>query len=260
MELQLESVNAKIEASLRTLATQQSEEIAAEIRPILLANLAIGRMAIYIDNDASLINEYVNCVAKNYKQWHRYLYAVQVERDPLAWEALFKKLIHFAYRYFLHKNFNASLTTHESAEECAANAAIAILTARFPYDTHFDAWANQIVQNTCLKFMRMATRKKEIPVDMLVELDENEEDFLIDKRAETLPEKNDLSRTLADAVKNLNQARQQVIIMSYFYELPPAEIAAKMGKTVDAVYGLHFNAIKDLQKILRETGIILNGY
>ena len=253
-----DELKIKIEEFLSTLTHRYGEELISQVKPILANNLEHHRLDFYDGGDSLQLDEYIVTVINNYSLWHEFLFSVQIERDVTVWESLLKKLIHFAYQYFLHKNFDSSPYTHEIAEECATKAAEAILLAQFPYDSNFDAWARRIVQFKCLKFMSEEMQKRKIPADMQVEYDEELENSAeTPDMLETLLE-GELRSIIEAALKQIPESRRNVIIMRYFEELPPNEIAKKIGKSIDAVYSLHFNALQDLRKIFIKTGIILN--
>lgn len=258
MDSHNDELKVKIEAILSAQALRYGEELISQVRPILANNLAHHRLDFYADVDSLQLEEYIATVINNYSLWHEFLFAVQIERDVTVWESLLKKLIHFAYQYFLHKNFDSSQYTYEIAEECATKAAEAILLAQFPYDSNFDAWARRIVQLKCLKFMSEEMQMRKIPADMQIEFNEEIENSTeTPDLLKTLLE-GELHSTIETALKQIPESRRNVIIMRYFEELPPNEIAQKIGKSVGAVYSLHFNALQDLRKIFIKTGITLN--
>ena len=136
-------------------------------------------------------------------------------------------------------------STHMIAEECATEAALRILDAHFPYDTEFEPWAYTIVSMSCLRFFRDGTKKSVIPPQNLVELDEE----LPDLDTARLMEGTDQS-DLLDAISELPDARRQVIQLHYFKGMSLPEIANTLGKSAGATHSLHFNALRDLRKIL----------
>jgi RNA polymerase sigma-70 factor (ECF subfamily) len=258
MEQTKEIIIEKIEESLNRIAASCGVEVSNEIKPILLNNLAHHRVETYIENDLDQVEAYVELVAEKYSHWHNYINAIQNQRDPLAWEQLLPQLIEFAHAFFIRKGFDSSSNTDDYAQECAGNAATSLLKAQFPYDTDFEPWAHRIVQLNCLRYMRENMRKREIPAENLVELSEEFESA--DEEADVLKPLIDaeLQEVIAAAIKHLSKARQDIIHWRYFDQLSFNEIAERMGKSLDAVYGLQFNALRELRKILLKTGIDFN--
>ncbi|MHC1739502.1 MAG: RNA polymerase sigma factor [Anaerolineaceae bacterium] len=258
MDKQNDLIQAKIEEALAELALQQGEMIAQQIRSVLNHRLTLKRLTLFIENDLSRVEDYVQLIFKKFNLWHDYVNNIQCVRDTAEWEPLYKNLIHYAYRYFLRKNFDPSISTHDLAEECAGRAAEAILNAHFPYDVDFEPWAYYIVQIQCLRLMRDEMRKKEIPAEKQIELDEEVRITTPDGNIADPVEAEELMRTIEAAIAQLPETRREVLRLKYYEDLPPAEIAKHLGKSIEAVYSLHFNAIQELRKILLETGITFN--
>lgn len=235
-----DQIGLEIEKKLQALPP----ELAVKLRPVLLANLDRGRVETFTGDDLARVGEYVQRIREHYERLHNYLHAVQDERSGLVWEPLFAKLHTWAYNFLLRKNFYPGQETSDIAQARAADAAMRLIEAHFPYDTEFEPWAYTIVTMSCLHFFRDATRKSAIPSQNLVELDETLPDitaFLQD---------GDDHADLPEAIARLSEARRQVINLYYFEGLPLPEIAEAMGKTPGAIHSLHFNALADLRKIL----------
>lgn len=249
MSLETNDIHSHLEAALRTFAEERDMELARQIKPILLANLDRGRVHSFTEGDPLRIRTYVRRVADGFSALHAHLRQLQTERDPEVWGPLYERMQTWAYNFLLRKNFAADDHTRELAVECAHEAALHLLHSHFPYDTDFDAWAHIIVQNACRKFIHRNMKKSVVPQEKQVEL----EDDLTDPNNVLLEAQTmlaELGAELESALAQLSEARRSVIQMTYFDELEPAEIAQKLGKSVGAVYSLHFNALEDLRKIL----------
>jgi len=244
-----ETLHDQLEQALRQLAEIRGDELARQIKPILLANLDRGRIHRFLEGEADHVQSYVWRVADGFSDLHAYLHQLQAERDPEAWTPLYTRMQTWAYNFFLRKNFAADDHTCEIAIECASEAAIHLLHAHFPYDTDFDPWAHILVQNACRKFIHKSLRKSAVPQEKQVEL----EDDLADRNDPPLEAQMlmaELGAELDAALAQLSEARRSVIRMCYFDGLGMEEIAQKLGKSAGAVYSLHFNALGDLRKIL----------
>jgi RNA polymerase sigma factor (sigma-70 family) len=258
MNLPKEDISTQLQDSLAKIALQQSEEIISQVKPILLNNLAHKRLDYFLEVNPKQLDIYIQIVINNYALWHDYLFAVQIDRDFTVWQPLLIKLIRFSYQYLVRKNFDTSINTHEIAEECAIKAAEAILTAQFPYDISFDAWIRRIVQLKCLKFMSEELQKRKIPLEMQVVLDEETENMLETPDMLRTLQEEELRTAINEALDQIPEARREVIKLKYFEDLSPEAIAQRLGKSIDAIYCLQFNALKDLRKICRKTGISFN--
>lgn len=257
MSLDKEVIQPMLEATLKTLAETLGEPVVRQIKPILLINLARGRVETFIQGDPDRIPAYVHCVVENFSALHVYLHQLQTEQSSTAWEPLYKRMQTWAYNFFLRKNFYADEHTREIAAECATEAAITLLHAHFPYDTEFDPWAHTLVLHSCRKYIHQAMKKSSIPESQVIELDErleNRDEPLLDLRALAQEQQEELEKALAQ----LTEGRRTVIQLLFLEGLSPQEVAQKMEKTVGAVYTLQFHALADLRKILSTNRDTLN--
>jgi len=249
MSLEPEKIQREIDESLEALAQSRGDRLAGRIRSILMTNLDRGRVQVFIGGRAGLISAYVARVADRFTELNGLLHRLQVERSPEAWEPLFERMQTWAYNFFLRKGFSAGRGTQEIAVECAAEAALNLLPAHFPYDTDFDPWAHIIVQNACRKYIDRAFRKSAIPDNRIVELEDKlvgPDELLLEGQAL----QNELGSEVQAALAQLSEARRTVLQSLYFDELAPQEVARKMGKSLGAIYSLQFHALRDLRKIL----------
>jgi RNA polymerase sigma-70 factor (ECF subfamily) len=257
MEEKYNLLQNQIEEILASLADQEGEDFVCQVKPILMKNIERKRLDAFLDGDYDHLEEYIQKVIGKYRTWHNYIYNLQVERDFTQWSMLSVKLTNIAYKYFRRKNFDNSFHTHEIAEECASKAAEVILFASFPYDTDLEAWIVQIVQNKCLKFMSEEMQKRKIPANMQLELDDELE--CVDDFPDPLSqlEEQEITSAIKEALAQLPAMRREALILKYFDGLSPKEISDKLGKSVDAVYLLQFNGLKELRKILSTNRNIL---
>ncbi len=250
MTPQLDDLHSEIEKSLQSLAEEKGEEIAMQIRPILVTNLDRGRVQGFTEGQISRIRDYVSRVAERYELLHDFVYQIQILRSTDVWDPLFNELQTWCFKYLLRKSYNnPSIANEENATECAIDASQTIVNAFFPYDVDFDPWAHMIVIHVCQKFMRSTQKKSTVRDESLLALDELME-TIKDPKPQDEEHQKDLAKTLAEAIAQLEGPRREVIRMIYFEGLSPKEVAQKLGKTVGAIYNLHFNALRDLKKIL----------
>jgi RNA polymerase sigma factor (sigma-70 family) len=250
LSLESEHIERDIEGALKHLAGSEGEGFVRHIRPIIQANVARKRHEWFMQRNPGGIHDYVACVAKGYRELHPYLHQLQQERDKDAWAPLFHRMLQWAYNYFLRKGFSTDSKTGELAHECATAAAMNLIGAHFPFDTDFDAWAHRIVLNACRKHMQQSFKKSAVRDEQLVDLDENlvgTDDLLRENHIGDLREK------LEKALEKLDSARRTVVQLLYFEGLSVSEVAKRMGKTVGSIYNLHFRALANLRKILKDS-------
>ncbi len=250
MALRPETLKREIENALEALSEEMGGELAARIRPILLANVDRKRLEAFVQNDARRVRQYVRQVAEKYQVLSHQVHQLQIDKSNELWEQLLKQMQTWAYRFLVRKGYNASKRTWEYAKECASEAARSLLRAHFPYDTDFEPWARVIVRHACQKFKR--SDQKELPTidDSLDDLEE----ILRSPQNPTLDGERwkDRQSEISDALFNLLPERRQVVELKYFQGMSAKEIAEKMGESVRAVYSLQFRALHDLRKILNE--------
>ncbi len=250
MDIQVEVHPSEIEAALASVAQRFGEDTAANLSPILLANIKHGRFETFASDGKAQLTDYLERMVNCYQQMHLYIDKVQIEKDDLVWIPLYSKISKWIFNLFLRKGFAAAYIQEEIVPELAQEASIQLLKAHFTYDTDFDPWAYMIVNDTCLKFMRSLYKKSAVPFRATVDLDESVEERLEDPRQRLENSFNENRSAIMEAIKKLPPERREVILQKYFYELPSEQIAEKTHRSIAAVYSMHFNAIENLRKIL----------
>ena len=241
----------ELEKTLQQLVREGKEETAvAAIRPIILTNLEQKRICHWLGTDNNrTLKDYVHLVLETYARYSHYIYRLQVEKAETVWGDLYLQLQQWAYNYLSKKGFYHSQATVQLAADYATEAAITLLTARFPYDRNFIPWSRVLLLNICKREMRQAKKAGRLPDEKQIALDDeliylHNALFSIDNRPQ------ELRRALLDAIEQLPQESwRQTLLLRYFDNLTPAEIACEMGKTPAAVYNLHFKAITALREI-----------
>ncbi len=248
MHLQVEEIRLEIERVLTSLE-EQGNELTLKLRPILATNLKKGRVQSFIQDDIDNVSNYVQRMLDLYQRFHVEIEQLQTDRTSNAWELTFNKMQCWAYNWFLRKNFYPGVDTQEIASECATEASTKLLKAEFPYDTDFEPWAHVIVLHICQKYIQKGM-KLETQLGKMVELEKLSN--IADSAIDDLKNQKEINTHLLEALAKIPTQRRQVIVSIYFDELSPPEIAKKMGKSISAIYSLHFNALIDLRKIMSE--------
>lgn len=236
---------ANFQRALRQLARQKGEQLAGQIAPILFTNLRFERPQRYARRHHDKPpDDYFNRVVALYEQWSGYLYQLQQEKSDGAWLPLYQKLTTWA-RYDLNRVPYGSWVGQ--AEDMAQEAVAVLMTARFPYDTDFDAWARVILRNTRAaaqkrsQFHRISWTSWEDQAEAVTATG------LMGKMEETITMHQDLLR----AIETMgHDGRQRLILLRYFEGLSYAEMSQIMEKSLSALYKLHFEAIEELQDSL----------
>ena len=233
-----------IEDALQQLTKQEDETLVPMLRPIIMTNLEKNRVRYWLGNNENRSpQDYVYLVAENYARYKDYLYQLQNEKSDIVWQDLFTVLQKWAYHYLLRKNFYPNQSTVSLASVCATEAAIVLLTARFPYDGDFMPWAHVVLLNICRRQLRQRQKSGFVPDENQIVL---EDELAVQAHSPT----DELRLALLEAIETLPQESwRQVLLLRYFDNLTPSEIALEMGKTASAIYNLHFKAMAALRKI-----------
>lgn len=113
----------------------------------------------------------------------------------------------------------------------------------------FAAWLFRIAHNQTIDALRKRSRVSEYPIEAggdLLAMDGSD--------PQRHAERSDALAHLREAVSRLSDLQAQVIILKYAGELSNREVAEIMSRTSNAVSSLHYEAIKNLGKILSEKG------
>jgi RNA polymerase sigma factor (sigma-70 family) len=248
-------VITNISESIRLMKGNLDPSLFTALQPILERNFERGRVDKFTEGNPERLPDYIERVVDFYTRLNGYLTRVQIDREDAVWEPLYDKLVKWAASFMIRRGLDSRTVIGELAFAQASEAAMLILKATFPYDTEFDPWAYVIVQKTCLKFMRENLKPSRIPAQKLESLDDILDYLAGDSGHEEKLVEKDARAALKDAVDALPGNRGTVISDVYFNDLSFDEIARKLGKTPSAIYCLHFNALQDLRKILKEKGI-----
>lgn len=244
----INNLQTTLEEALQQVAEERGEKIVLTIRPIIMSNLAQCRINSWLGtNENRTPRDYILLVVKMHKQYGNYIYQLQVEKSEPVWQDLYTQLQKWAYNYLLGKGFYRDQATFQLASTYATEAAMALLTARFPYDRNFMAWVHVLLLNICRREIRQATKASRIPDEKWITLDDELAHL---HNPLSVQDSQELRQALLDAIQRLPQETwQQVLLLRYFHNLTPAEIAEEMDKTASAVYNLHFKAIDALREI-----------
>jgi RNA polymerase sigma factor (sigma-70 family) len=159
----------------------------------------------------------------------------------------------WANGYLKNRKIDGPLRT-KIVEESVPNAVLAFLSGVYHYDTEFDAWFCVLVQNVCRKYIKEQTRANLRLENEAVSI--NEVDYLLEQIADHKEldsrELRALRAELLEAIEWLSsESRKELFVLYYFEGFSFKEIAEKMGKSLNAIYKLHFDALAELRNIFR---------
>lgn len=160
------------------------------------------------------------------------------------------------YVYAIVWNRICKVASHEDAEECVND----IFTDIF---LQFDL----IEEGKLQSYIRTVAKRKAINCfyrmtakPLSVSLDETEYDTIAsDDDIEQNYEKAELRKTLLNKIKMLGYPDEIIVMMKYYYDSQPEEIAKATHLSRAAVRMRLSRAIKRLAKLLEEDGYTING-
>ena len=247
MPVNEDDLRVEFEQGLHEVDVNKGEKFSAKIRAIIFENLRNGRGNFFLENITNATpQKYLLHVVETYERLCLYLQRVQIERSTEVWEALYEKLQRLAYGFLRQRGLYPGSSTFHLAVDCAADAAIAIIQAQFPYDTDFDPWAYNFVKFSCLKRIEKEARRAGRLKKVLYQ-DEAREQDVDPKHASG---EWGLQVDVLNALPDLTENRQQVLQLRYECGLSSREIAIRMEKSISAVDKLHFDAIRQLRHLL----------
>ncbi len=162
--------------------------------------------------------------------------------DQDAARALYERYFDRIYNYVY-----ARLRRVEDAEDLAIDTMTRSLTRLDLFQDQgvaFSSWVYRIAHNATIDHYRRQGKVTLVPIDNA-----------------TLPESADpselaldqlSSEQLRDAIHELTDEQQQVLILRFFQDLSAVQVAQVIGKSVGAVQALQHRALASLERVLKE--------
>jgi len=240
-----------LEQALQQLRSEVGGSLVDDLLPVLRINEQRNRLCRYLRlNPHETKQTYILQVAHHHEKDCHYLKQVQQQKDAGVWEPLMDKIRQWSYS-FLGRWYLDEVTRMTYTLEIAQEAGLQISRAHYPYDCEFDAWACRITQHISSKYMQ---RHQISSVWEAVDLSTVDEQFhpefdLYNSNQEVHFANRQL---LLDAIEQLSENQKVVIWQFYFEGRPLPKIAEDLEINVNAIYKRHFDALKQLRKILEE--------
>lgn len=244
------------------------DALADHIAKIVQQNLTSGRIERVMLKSGQhqtlslpVLQSYVDRVIETYLKESPRVTAL-LKNDEEAWTEFDQWLIkrtHSALRKLFTSDASAPDPADFSQEACQ------VLIKKLPeyhYDASFEAWVTVILRNIILKrYMRsrdIIDRNPSVAsLDRPIKSQSSEGaslwELLADSSQLATFEQVENRMLIVDALKQLkSKAQQTVIIYTYFYQLPDAEIGQLLNKSPNNIAQLRFRALRNLRKILED--------
>jgi len=160
-------------------------------------------------------------------------------RDPEAFGSLYNQYQPAIYRFILLK-ISEKASTEDITHQVFLNAWQNIgnyQSQGFP----FSSWLYRIAHNAVIDYYR--TQKKHLNLETI------EETAVSDNLEEKIDEKFEL-KLVKEAIKELSDEQQSIIIMKFVEELTNKEIAVALGKSEGAIKTAQHRSLENIKKIL----------
>jgi RNA polymerase sigma-70 factor (ECF subfamily) len=173
----------------------------------------------------------------------------RAKTDPAAFGELYTRYINRIYNYVYYRTGN-----HYDAEDLTAKVFFQALRYLPNYEQRglpFAAWLYRIAHNLVANWHRDRSRRKVISLDRLAVIAHWRGMGPFEHTA-----KSEQHAALLDAVRDLPDDRQQLLILKHIERLPNAQIGDIMGRSEGAIKSLYHRTLVSLRQALDERGFL----
>ncbi len=238
----------ELDRVFKEITPTRGKEYTDKLRVVVEENEKRGRLDYFLnESNHHTLCEYVKRIVHQYDEKHEYIESLQTGRDAHAWETVHQQAQLYATKLLMRFGFAKGLSSLV-AEDISQDVCIIILHAHYPYDSDLNAWIYVVVVNVCRKYARQMRldEKKKIDIE-LVEYVLHENLYQL---SDTALDLRTTQVELNEAIRQLSQNQQDVIIAHYLLEKSLAEITEEVGISRNTLYKRHYDALRKLGKIL----------
>lgn len=175
----------------------------------------------------------------------------RAKRDPEAFGELYERYVDRIYNYIFHRTGSA-----EDAQDLTAQAFYKALSSIERYKDRgapFAAWLYRIAHNMVANWHRDNSRWTEVPLEDMALTDAPEH------APQSMAERWDRQQALAEAVRQLHDDRQMLLVLKFSEGLSNRQIGQIMGRSEGAIKSLYHRALVGLREDLAAQGYTLAG-
>lgn len=243
----------KLEEALTGLPEGDYGSLLPKIREVVFANLQNGRLQRFMERDGShTLSDYVRQVARTVKNELEGIERLAA-KEQSAWVVQHKHLRAKAYFYLMRLGVD-HYEAYQRANDFAQAACEDIFKARYPMDVPYTTWVQTILRNRILQEM---WRKPDL-LDVKTALVPFEEDDGVEPAdpitRDQMGEAED-REVLQWAITQLPSDAQRAVIQLTLTGYTDEEIAAQMGRTVQAVYNLRHRALQEIKSLVASSSL-----
>ena len=163
-------------------------------------------------------------------------------KDQEAFTEIYERYFDRIYRYLVLRIGNTG-----EAEDMTQQVFLKVLEsiASFKWRSiPLSAWLFRIAHNQMVDYLRRKSKRTTVPIEpeLARSGDKDDPHLLMEQKLET--------EQLISAIRGLTEAQREVVSLRFSSELPIAEMAKVMGKSLGAIKALQHSAIVALRKKL----------
>ena len=162
------------------------------------------------------------------------------QRDQQAFTQLYEEHFDKIYRYVALRIGN-EIEAEDITQQVFLKALHSISSFKWK-GAPFSAWLFRIAHNQVVDHLRKKTKQATVPIDNIQVSSSSDPQSLVEQKLDI--------EQLLSATKRLTEAQREVISLRFASELPIAQVAKIMDKSVGAVKALQHSAIVALRKVL----------
>ena len=169
------------------------------------------------------------------------------KQDPTAFGELYERYVDRIYSYIYHRVGNA-----HDAEDLTSRTFYRALSHIQEYEDKglpFSAWLYRIAHNLMANWHRDRKRRPVVALDELVIA------TMVEDHPESMAEANDNVRLLREVIGELDELRQELLVLKFSEGLSNADIGSIMGRSEGAIKSLYHRTLLAIRKEMAKKGL-----
>ncbi len=192
-------------------------------------------------------------------EWDERACIAAAKKDPNAFGELYEHYVDRIYSYIYHRVGDV-----HDAEDMTSRVFFRALSHIDTYDDRgapFSAWLYRIAHNLVANFHRDRKRRPTVALDELITRSISQPRSGRTDRSplEALAEQEDDGRVLREVIRELDPARQELLVLKFTEGLSNVEIGEIMGRTEGAIKSLYHRTLLQMRDEMAKRGLIVES-
>ena len=169
------------------------------------------------------------------------------KEDSEAFGELYERYIDKIYNYIYYR-----VSDQAEAEDLTARTFFRALRKIDSYEERglpFSAWLYRIAHNLVANWHRSNSRRKSVQLDELITAASSA------SNPSVIVEQQEMHAVLMEAIRDLPEDRQQLLILKFVDRLPNAQIGQIMGRSESSIKSLYHRTLRSLRTDLQKRQI-----